>query len=170
MGKLRDPVYNVPMNIFLYGEGGLGKTKTLKKLYYLLSKVQMPASTRECIIYNYMGRDVKIVICTAGDNREEIEKNLSFLRGLLEQEVKVDIFISAVRQSMDAYNAMQNYEAVIMERYVKSSFTMWVEKLNPKVLESNYKDEKDPASQKTSIADANRLKKIIDFYIDNKLI
>ncbi len=57
-----------------------------------------------------------------------------------------------------------------MEGYVSSKYSLWVEKLNPKVLESNYKAEDNPASQKTSIADADRLKKIIDFYIDNKLI
>ncbi len=157
----RKPDLTVPLNLFVYGEGTIGKTTTLEMLYQNMTG-KSPKSAR--LIDTYKGK--RFCLCTAGDSRGIIERNVAFMK----KNGPFDIFISAVNAKFDSYDAAQYYFQEIMEGYVSSKYSLWVEKLNPKVLESNYKAEDNPASQKTSIADADRLKKIIDFYIDNKLI
>ena len=164
MAKKKNPDFRISMNLFLYGQGNLGKTTTLRMLYNKLSgKIMSSNSTREIFTYKRMN----IVICTTGDTRRFIEGNIAFLKKHIKKGQENIIFISAVNQKMDSYDAMHNYQEEIMEGYVDSKFILWVEKLDPKIEEQPYVEG---GSKKTSNIDSTRLKEIIDFYIKNKLI
>lgn len=153
MSKLE---FTVPFNLFVYGDGTIGKTTTLKMLYQNMTG-KSPKSAR--LIGTYKGK--RFCLCTAGDSRGIIERNVAFMK----KNGPFDIFISAVNAKFDSYDASQYYFQEIMEKYVSSKYSLWVEKLNPKVVEPNYKDKKDPAMQTTSIDDAKRLQDIIDNFI-----
>jgi len=166
----------LPLSIFLYGGSDEGKTKTLVKLYEKLTKTTF--TKRNAVFppfsYTLNSVTVTIYICTPGDSPKNILNNIKNL-DKYSQKQQIDIFITAVnntgRKQPTTISVAQDYcTELYSEISRRAKFALWVRKLNPKDIEPNYKDEKDPASQKTSIADANRLKKIIDFYIDNKLI
>lgn len=170
MAKKKNPSYYSNLNILVYGQGNLGKTTTLRRLYKNLTGNVLP---KNCSRKYFPYRGKQIVLCTAGDTRKIVVNNISELKKHATASIYMngknnhtDIFISAVNQKFDSYEAMQNLQEEIIDGTVDSKYILWIEKLNPKKEEHPYVK----GSTKTSDRDADRLKNIIDFYIDNNLI
>lgn len=162
----------MPLSIFLYGGSDEGKTKTLVKLYEKLTKTSFTKRNAVFPPFSYTKNavTVTIYICTVGDDAKNTLNNIKNL-DKNNQKQRIDIFITAVNNEFDnmmpnSLSVAQDYCTGLYSEITRcAKYALWVRKLNPKVVEPNYKDEKDPALQTTSIDDAKRLQDIIDNFI-----
>lgn len=155
----------LPLSIFLYGGSGEGKTKTLVKLYENLTNTKF--TKRNAVFPSFVYKGKTILICTCGDTAKNIQLNIEKLYNCQSAQ-KIDVFITAVNNTgkTNPLSVAQDFCTELYSEITRcAKYALWVRKLNPKVVEPNYKDEKDPAMQKTSIDDAKRLQDIIDNFI-----
>lgn len=138
--------------LVLYGKGSCGKTSTLRNLIDLLCGQPIITKTKDCrIVIDYKGHVVGV--CTAGDDKNNIEKNYEWFTTKTLNGKPIEICIMASREKGDAYKSSMYVTSIAQ----KGLMQIWI---NKEVLNTNLSKAGNHSTINANIA--NKLKDFID--------